>query len=479
MAWVVLIVSFLLVAGIQAAGALFADRSASPDTTTPIPAAVEPTEQPDQLASPAPPPTPPEPIFEMVAKLTIATATNIQPIQSQEELEQTIELVGGFARSDADQIRIAIMAGELGREIDPESLVALKRLGSIEPTDADLDADIQADIQTLSDLFFRVPIDQEDQTRLTDRYPFFGEIALAHDRGTDETVPVIEQLSGLLYTYLSGIVIGGMLLLIGIILLLIAVIGLLTGKLKARFVPPPRGGSVYLEAAAVFVAGFLVLKGVLMGVDLLPIGGVPKTLVALGLQWFLLAAALWPMYRGERFHDWSLASGWHRGSGIIKEILWGVLGWIASIPVFLAAGLFSAALVAAWKYIQGDTGEARSLPDAGALDLIASGNIALIIAMTALATIWAPLAEESIFRGCLYRHVRSRFGVLISSSLVAAIFGFMHGYGVLFVPPVIALGFCFSMMREWRGSLIAPVTAHLLHNATLTTFMILITQLMG
>jgi membrane protease YdiL (CAAX protease family) len=39
---------------------------------------------------------------------------------------------------------------------------------------------------------------------------------------------------------------------------------------------------------------------------------------------------------------------------------------------------------------------------------------------------------------------------------------------------LIALGFNFSMMREWRGSLIAPMTAHLLHNGTLLTLVILL-----
>jgi membrane protease YdiL (CAAX protease family) len=35
------------------------------------------------------------------------------------------------------------------------------------------------------------------------------------------------------------------------------------------------------------------------------------------------------------------------------------------------------------------------------------------------------------------------------------------------------LGFGFAMMREWRGSLIAPMVAHFLHNATIMTFAIL------
>ena len=47
----------------------------------------------------------------------------------------------------------------------------------------------------------------------------------------------------------------------------------------------------------------------------------------------------------------------------------------------------------------------------------------------------------------------------------------MHGYEFVMLLPVMSLGFGFALMREWRGSLIASMTAHLLHNGTALTFM--------
>jgi membrane protease YdiL (CAAX protease family) len=35
-----------------------------------------------------------------------------------------------------------------------------------------------------------------------------------------------------------------------------------------------------------------------------------------------------------------------------------------------------------------------------------------------------------------------------------------------------ALGFGFALLREWRGSLIAPMTAHALNNGIVMTFLI-------
>jgi membrane protease YdiL (CAAX protease family) len=61
--------------------------------------------------------------------------------------------------------------------------------------------------------------------------------------------------------------------------------------------------------------------------------------------------------------------------------------------------------------------------------------------------------------------------------ITAILFAFMHDYGPLMVAPLIALGFMFSFMREWRGSIIAPVTAHFMHNFSLMSFMIILVQL--
>ncbi len=464
-AWVVLVVSFLLVAGIQAMTALQADQA---------PAPVEPPAQPaNQTAGLAA--EPPAPIFEMVSKVTIATATNLQAVADEKELRDTVRLLAGFARTEADKVRVAILAGEVGRPVDPSATVALDQLKKVDTADPG----IGDDVWTLTAIWTGQPVTPAQETLLVQRYGFFGEIALVRGRPKDAGAPVIDQLSGLL-TLLSVVTLGGIVLLAAGVLLLVTLVVLVgMGKFETRFVPPTRGGSVYLEAVAVFVAGFLVLKGVLLAVPYLPLDAVGQNIAALGLQWLLLAAVLWPLLRGEKFHEWCLATGWHRGAGLINEVACGVVGWIAAVPLFIAAGLISAGLVAAWELIKGNPDGPRPLPDAAIFDLLSRGNTAMLVAVFAIGTIWAPLAEESIFRGCLYRHLRGRLGIVLSSVLVALVFGFMHGYGVLFVPPVIALGFAFSIMREWRGSIIAPVTAHLLHNATLMTFMILMTRLMG
>ena len=61
----------------------------------------------------------------------------------------------------------------------------------------------------------------------------------------------------------------------------------------------------------------------------------------------------------------------------------------------------------------------------------------------------------------------------------ASVFGFMHGYGPLLVFPLIALGMVFSFLREWRGSLVACITAHAVHNTVALSVAITLIRVLG
>ena len=62
--------------------------------------------------------------------------------------------------------------------------------------------------------------------------------------------------------------------------------------------------------------------------------------------------------------------------------------------------------------------------------------------------------------------LRGRAGIVVCAVGSALIFGLCHQYGPVLVFPVVLLGVNFALLRESRGSLIAPVTAHALHNGT-------------
>jgi membrane protease YdiL (CAAX protease family) len=186
-------------------------------------------------------------------------------------------------------------------------------------------------------------------------------------------------------------------------------------------------------------------------------------------QWMLLVCPLWPLIRGMGWHRYRQAIGWHRGKGVFREIGAGILAYFAGLPLLvlgmgIALGLL--ALVTMFRVAAG-LGDPPP-PDNALFDLATSTNPVILILFFLLATVWAPLCEESIFRGALYRHLRGRAGIVVSAIASALVFGLCHAYGPVLVMPVVMLGVTFALMREWRGSLIAPITAHAMHNATVT-----------
>ncbi len=80
------------------------------------------------------------------------------------------------------------------------------------------------------------------------------------------------------------------------------------------------------------------------------------------------------------------------------------------------------------------------------------------------AVLVAPLAEEALFRGFLYRNLRDTLSRPAALLLSGAIFGLVHmnlGYFL----PLAGLGVALALLYEWSGSLWVPVIAHAAWNA--------------
>ncbi len=132
-------------------------------------------------------------------------------------------------------------------------------------------------------------------------------------------------------------------------------------------------------------------------------------------------------------------------------------------------GIFAIVLaVTCWQFLTAE----EVVKQSPIAELLEGSSLLELFLLFTLATIWAPLVEESIFRGAFFRHLRSRFGLFASAAVSAIAFGVMHPIGLLLMLPVTTLGFAFALTREWRGSLIGPMAGHALHNAMILTMAI-------
>jgi membrane protease YdiL (CAAX protease family) len=108
------------------------------------------------------------------------------------------------------------------------------------------------------------------------------------------------------------------------------------------------------------------------------------------------------------------------------------------------------------------------------IDELFGAGWADIVLLYILACVWAPLVEESLFRGAFYHHLRRPIGAVLAAAVTGFLFAVIHPQGVVAVPVLMSLGFTFAMIREWRGSLIGPMAAHAFNNLVAVTLMLLL-----
>ena len=368
---------------------------------------------------------------------------------------------------EQDQLRLLILKAELeGISAADQDLARLRR--SLDADD-EAQADLLADIETI-DLIWGEGVTRvhpDDLERLNERHAWFASLAMVIGE-PDEAAARAELLKDarsfatrLLSAGAAMVGLAGL----GLLCFLIALYMFAKGKLAPRFVPPAPGGSVYLEMLPLFLAGFMAIGVVVflisaIGVQVPVVGGAV-------LQWSLLLVVLWPVFRGVPWarvrHDLGLIAP----RGVTREILCGVFGYLAGIPLLLAGMALSLLIMNLWNAVVGEPPNVHN-PIA---DRIAQAGFLELLLLFSLATLWAPIVEELVFRGGMYRHLRARFRVVFSAIVVGLVFTLVHAYGPTAVPVLTALAVTFALLREWRNSIIASMTAHFIHNSLVLTAM--------
>ena len=133
---------------------------------------------------------------------------------------------------------------------------------------------------------------------------------------------------------------------------------------------------------------------------------------------------------------------------------------ITAIALGSALGMGAAAVAALYLFVMKDTewfaDMQKRAPD---LRLIGADAQLWLIGLTVIA---APLFEEFIFRGLVYRGLRRTLGVGLSVFGSAAVFAVVHPVGGWL--PVFVLGAAAALAFERTKLLLAPIVAHAVYN---------------
>jgi membrane protease YdiL (CAAX protease family) len=239
-------------------------------------------------------------------------------------------------------------------------------------------------------------------------------------------------------------------------------------------------GGLYAETFAVWMALFLALEFV-VGY----LAGEKYRFVLLGLAMLSsLTALAWPVLRGVSWRQVREDVGWTSGRWPILEPLFGPAGYAMTLPM-LGIGIL---MMTGFMGIKNALSPINSedyfgpveQPSHPVMEDLLTGNWLKIVQVIVIAAIVAPIVEETMFRGVLYRHLReasARWGVtasvVVSGLIVSFVFAVIHPQGWIAVPALMALAFGFTLLREWRGTLIPSMVAHGINNGMLTVVLIL------
>ena len=374
-------------------------------------------------------------------------------------LDHTPTLVAAAARDAASAI-----GGQINRD---RAMLGLRKLASLDHTPI-LVAAAARDAAAA--------IGEEptfDEAHLRTQLGWFGTLAWAIGSSPAELETMKRGAKTVIMVLGIGLCFLVLAALTGLVLGIVALVKISDGSLRSGLASPDRLHGLYAETFAVW----LVLLNVLSIAAAIIAQGTGVTQFTALLVFFpaSLCALAWPSLRGSTFARTCADIGWTRGRGVVREIGAGIVGWMGMLPIQLIGIVCTVVLMWMAGVADGDS-DAPTHPIIDAL-----GDPFAVFTAFMVAVVLAPIVEETVFRGLLYRQLRSvsafrrgAVSVLASALITGLLFAAIHPQGVLAIPALMSIAIAVALAREWRGSLIAPVLMHGINNALAVTAMVII-----
>jgi membrane protease YdiL (CAAX protease family) len=325
-------------------------------------------------------------------------------------------------------------------------------------------------------------VTDQERSFLVEELGWFGDLALHPSTSPDAEgrAEVLRPTFSTLFAILGGAALAVVLGVIGfagmVIFLVMAWLRLIEWRIHVGI---PHGG-VYAETFALWLVGYFGLT-LLAGLALTE---VPLLLRAGATMLASLIVLLWPILRGIPWRQVREDIGLVCERNPFVEIGAGVWCYIINLPLVglgVAMTIILMKLQMSWPTMEGEGGVPESFystpePAHPILQYLSDGDWTSRLQVFVLASVIAPIVEETFFRGVFHRHCRELTGrchpvvsALASTTIVSFLFAAIHPQGLVVIPPLMFMAFGFSLMREWRGSLLPSMFAHGLSNGTVMT----------
>ena len=325
---------------------------------------------------------------------------------------------------------------------------------------------------------FEAPsVTNAERELLLSKLGWYGRLALTPPNAPDRVARQQVMMSPLrLVSCLIGIVVFvlvmGALGTIGLV-----VFGLMasSGSLRVGLRDGSGSSGVYAETFAIwmftFTSGLLALEFWPREQD--------RFLLNLAVMFGSLLVLFWPVLRGIPWAEVRQDLGLTRGRSGILEPLWGIPSYSLMVPMLAVGFAITFVALLTWLANQGGGGGAPESPfepqqmlSHPIVNVVLQGGFWIRLQLLLLACVAAPVVEEIMFRGVLYRHLRDAtrgFGwigsCIVSALWTSFIFAVIHPQGMIAVPALMGIACGCTLAREWRDSLWASMVVHAINNS--------------
>lgn len=389
------------------------------------------------------------------------------------------------------RLQYAVMGGELsGPQAALELLGRLKwdwQVAKLQPTAQQLEV-----FETLRKLYsdyrkkkYDAPsVGDPERQRLLAKLGWYGRLALTPPQAPDQVARNSVMTSALRLVYgmlgIVGVIVGfGILGLFGLI---IFCLGTMLGGIKVGLRPGSNSSGVYAETFALWMFGFM---GGQLLIELWP-REQDRFILNLLIFFGSLTVLAWPVIRGLPWRQVREDIGLTWGRASILEPFWGIPGYALMVPM-LAVGFAITLALLLFSAANGGGGAAPQSPfepqhmvSHPIVDVVLRGGFWVRFQLVLLACIAAPIVEEIMFRGILYRNLRDATGGLgwflscaISGIWMSFIFAVIHPQGLIAVPALMGIACGCTLVREWRDSLWASMVVHAINNGLVFSLLII------
>ena len=435
-------------------------------------------------------------LMQIQARHVVASGDWLQG--NRRELYERSEGLLNIGSVDQRQ-RFVILAGELAGVEEARQVLAELEAELADPPRGDPPelSEAQADVQGLLQALYgpAASVDDPDQgvMRLTkdqrellvQRLGWFGQLALAPPGSQEEAdrKSVLAPAYRVSIVLISGLTLGLLVGVAGFVGLVVMGVLTLVGKVRSGLVAGAGAHGIYAETFAIWMILFFGLQVVAELIASLPGMQDHHLIIAVGAFFVSLGVLVWPVVRGVPWRQVRIDIGWTFGRQPGLEPIFGVAGYAMTLPllfvgvvVFFLFMIVQTALAGPQPTFAPSGGPAHPV-----ITDLAQGQWWATVQVLFLAVVAAPIVEETMFRGVLYRHLRdasARMGIVLSIVLSTFIntfvFAVIHPQGWVAMPALMALACGFTLMREWRGTVAPSMIIHGISNGLVMTMLILL-----